>query len=105
MRLTRPILALFTCLALLISLAPGGAAPLAQADPCCAGEPSGSDDHPNGCDSATCIGGCCRITSIKAEAVGALDRCIEAALDTTAVAPARRCSLIDPEAIFHPPRA
>ena len=99
------IFALFMCLALLISLAPAGAAPLTQAEPCCAGEPAGGDDHPRGCDSATCIGACCRIASIKPDALPPLDRCIEVALDTPAVAPATLHSLIDPDAIFHPPRA
>ena len=105
MRLIRIISALVLCLALVVSPAVAGFAPAAPADGCCGEERSGGEAPRNECDSRTCVLPCCRPVPAQPDAISPLLRSTALVLDAPTLPTAQLDSVIDREAIFHPPRA
>jgi hypothetical protein len=105
----RAILALLISVAMLVAQAPASAAHCASSgddahDCCKKQQPCESSSHKDKCGSHTCAMQCCRVIPAPPDAVEAL---LARTLthQVADVPPPALHSLIEPEAIYHPPRA
>src|SRR5689334_9473852 len=105
MWLSRIMVAAFLSLAMVVSLAPGNPRERASArntaHQCCH---KNTPTQKNKCDGGPCTMACCRVIPVPPEYVAELTLGTESVEILDSALPVFH-SLIDPEAIFHPPRA
>ena len=106
MRIPRIILASLLTMAMLASLTPGSPPRPhegSSASKCCKKSDSPTAPAEKACDGGRCAMQCCRLIPAPVDAAPELQQTDEA-VEIAIVQPVSFHSLIDPEAIFHPPK-